>query len=973
MPGPSTGGEPGCCGEAGDPRRPWRYGGERGRAGIDEESGSRKRDKGVGDISTQLRTFAQLLVWALCFTPGVLGAGVTVYVAPDGDDAWSGRLATPTAAGTDGPFASIERARDALRGVRAAGGKGPFVVEVRGGMYLLPRTLTFGPEDSGDEHGPTVFRAFRGERPLLSGGRRITGFRPGRINGAACWQAPVPGVRQGWHFHQLYVRRRGAKHFERRYRPTKGMLTVAGLTYSPARKAAAHRAAQQDFIFFEGDFQKWRNLEDVEVVALHAWSVSRLYIEKLDFERNVVRFTSIPTFRIGHWYRGGRNPYWIENIREELKQPGQWYLDRSEAMLYYIPMPGETLGNTEVIAPFLEKLVVVAGNREKGRFVEDLRFEGLSFCHAAWAPPRSGYDVSQGQPTLPAAIEWTWTRGCAMKRCSVAHTGAYAVSFGRGCSDNRIVGCFLHDLGGGGVKAGDSRMSRTAKPPELPTDNVIENNVITDGGIENYSANGVWAGIVRGLRVRHNEIRNFPYTGVAVGWSWGLAKTSAADNAIEYNRIHHVMRLIEDGGGIYTLGQQPGTVIRGNVIHDVFEGPFACSEGQLGIYLDEGSGPFLIERNLVYDVQFGGYNQHRARGNTVRSNIIAFVRQDPITSARSHSPAYTFERNIVYLEQQDMLSRRHDPGKADVIFDNNLYWSTSGKPPLFAGRTLEQWRAMGRDLHSRVADPLFVDAVQRDFRLRPGSPAFELGIDPPDPAAAGPEGSYRDVDDPDAPALDPPVYSMRARPLPPLKPGFKLDLEQVPVGTCPREFSCAGRTPGKGEFAVTEETAFHGRRSLKGYEKGGLPKPFYPYLIHRIRLGDVKDGRVVFSLAFRNSPGKPGTVNIEFRDYANRGRREFLNGPRVQFGPDGTVRVGDKRLGRVVNGAWCEVRMNFRFGTHAPGTFEVTVRVPSGPSFSGTFPVPDKAFLAPTWLGIISYATGQAEFYLDDLTLEIEP
>ncbi|NOY79963.1 MAG: right-handed parallel beta-helix repeat-containing protein [Kiritimatiellaeota bacterium] len=921
----------------------------------------------------QLKTFVQLLISALCFASGALDAGVTVYVAPGGDDAWSGRLATATAAGTDGPFASLERARDALRAARAAGGQGPFVVEMRGGTYLLPRPLAFGPEDSGDETGRTVFRAFRGERPVISGGRRITGFRPGRINGAACWRAPVPGVRQGWYFHQLYVRRRGAKHFERRYRPTKGMLTVAGLTYSPARKAAAHRAAQRDFIFFEGDFREWRNLSDIEVVALHAWSASRLYIEKLDFKRNVVRFTSMPTFRIGHWYRGGRNPYWIENIREELRQPGQWYLDRSEGTLYYLPLPGETPENTEVIAPFLERLVVVAGDEKTGRLVERLRFEGLTFCHTAWAPPRSGYDVSQGQPTLPAAIEWTWARHCVMERCSVAHTGAYAVSFGRGCANDRIAGCLLHDLGGGGVKVGDSRMSRTAGPPELPVDNTVENNVIADGGIENFSANAVWAGIVRGLRVCHNEVRNFPYTGVAVGWSWGLAETSAADNAIEYNHIHRVMRLIEDGGGIYTLGRQPGTVIRGNVIHDIFEGPFACSEGQLGIYLDEGSGPFLVEQNLVYDVQFGGYNQHRARGNTVRNNIIAFVRQDPVTSARSHSPAYTFERNIVYLEQEDMLSRRHDPGKADTVFDWNLYWSASGKPPLFAGRTLGQWRATGRDVHSRVADPLFVDAVQRDFRLRKGSPAFELGIRPPDPAAAGLEAAFRDVDDPEAPVFDPPVYKMARRVLPPLKPGFKLDLEQVPIGVCPREFACAGRTPDKGEFVVTEEAAFRGKRSLKGFEKGGLSQPFYPYLIRSIRLGDRKKGRVVFAFAFRNGPEDPGLVNIEFRDYANRGDREFLSGPRMQFGPDGTVRVGRKPLGRIPNGVWCEVRMSFGFGPGTPRTFEVTVRVPSGQTASGLFRLPDAAFLAPTWLGIISYATGKAEFYLDDLSLEIGP
>jgi len=90
----------------------------------------------------------------------------------------------------------------------------------------------------------------------------------------------------------------------------------------------------------------------------------------------------------------------------------------------------------------------------------------------------------------------------------------------------------------------------------------VENNLIAGGGYINFSANGVWAGIVKGLVVRHNEIRDFPYSGIAVGWCWGYAPTSCAGNRIEFNHIHHVMELIQDGGGIYTLGQQPGTVIR---------------------------------------------------------------------------------------------------------------------------------------------------------------------------------------------------------------------------------------------------------------------------------------------------------------------------------------------------------------------------------------------------------------------------
>ncbi len=909
-----------------------------------------------------MRRFAILCLFVSGLTP--LASAATWYVAPDGRDAWSGRRPAANADQTDGPFATLARARDAARAARRQGADGPFVVEVRGGLYELKTPLALGPEDS-----DVTYRAYAGEHPLLSAGRVITGFRPASLNGKRCWSARLPA---GWSFGQLFVKRRGERYFQRRYRPTKGMLTVAGFTYSPARKAMRHRAAQPDFKFFKGDFQLWENLSDVEVVALHSWSASRLYIERLDLARSVVRFTSVPTFRIGCWYRGGRNPYFLENVKECFGKPGRWYLDRPTATLYYAPLPGETPENVTVVAPRLGRLVVVAGDPKRKRFVERVRFEGIAFAFAAWSPPRKGYDVSQGQPKLPAAIEFSWARDCALRRCTAAHVGAYAIALGRGCSRCRVVGCRLFDLGGGGVKVGDCRMNRRAAYPELPTDNAVENNLIAGGGLINFSANAVWTGIVKGLAVRHNEIRGFPYTGLALGWCWGYAATSAADNRIEYNHIHRVMQLIQDGGGIYTLGQQPGTVIRGNVIHDCRQSPFACGAGQRGIYLDEGSGPFLIENNLVYNVQMGEFNLHFGRGNVVRNNIFAFAAGDPITAARREKHlSLTFERNIVYQTGRQMLSGRYDPGRPRTVFDYNLYYSTSGKPPLFGRRTFEKWRATGRDAHSLIADPRFVNPQKYDFRLGADSPALKLGFKPFDPSRAGLEPAFRDVDDPELPIARPPVYAMKRLPTPPLALGFHIDCEDIPLGMTPREFYCAGRVKGRGDFVVTDETACRGKKCLKGYEKGGLRKPFYPYLIYRFRGQVVKQGRIAFSFSFRNSRERPAYVAVEIRDYANRGRREFLTGPVVFFGRSGAIAAGRRRVAVVPNGEWIRVEISFALGENAPKTFRTAVTTRGGQTYSTTQPFLHRGFAAATWLGIISNGAEPAEFYLDDLTLRV--
>jgi hypothetical protein len=898
----------------------------------------------------------------------VCAAAGTYYVATDGRDDWSGTLAAPNAAKTDGPFAMVARARDAVRAAKAGGAAGSFVVELRGGTYVLPETLMFTPEDSGTAQSPVIYRAFAKEKTVLSGGRAITGFTPASLNGTPCWKADLPEVRAGWNFRQLFVKPRDGPDFERRYRPTKGMLVVAGLTYSPERKTMPHRAAQKDFEFLQGDFGNWANLSDIEVVAIHSWSASRLYVERLNLAHRIVAFTSVPTFRIGHWYKGGRNPYYIENIREEFRHPGEWYLDRASGTLYYAPLPGETPETLTVVAPRLEKLVVASGQTDQEHFVEHLRFEGIAFEHTEWPLPREGYDVSQGQPTLSAAIEFSGARRCAMERCTVAHTGAYAISLGLGCHENRIAGCFLYDLGGGGVKVGDSRMDKAATYPVLPTNNTVENNVIAGGGLIHFSSNGVWAGIVKGLSVRHNEIRDLPHIGIAVGWCWGYAPTSCADNAIEFNHIHHVMKLIQDGGGIYTLGQQPGTVIRGNVIHDALRGPFACDSGQLGIYLDEGSGPFQITDNLIYNVQMGAFNQHYGRGNVVENNIFALAAEEPITCARKEDHlSFTFRRNIVYMAIGDVISTRYNPVRCQTEFEDNIYYDASCKEPLFGGMRFAEWQATGRDRNSVIADPLFVDAAHNDFRLKPESPAFKIGFKPFDIAQAGPEPAYRNVDDPSARIAPPPVYAMKMPELPPISPAFDIDCEQVPIGMCPREFQRAGCSGAKGDFVVTAEVARSGARSLKCTEQPGLAKSFYPYLIYHMRGQTITQGKVTFSFALMNSAKTPAQVAVEIRDYANRGSREFLTGPLVTLDEEGQVRAGDKAVVRVPNGEWCQIVVTFELGEKAAKTYTVAVTAPDARSETATVPFKDSSFAAATWMSIVSAGTKTAAFFVDDL------
>jgi hypothetical protein len=503
------------------------------------------------------------------------------YVAPDGRDSNPGTL--------ERPFATLQRACGVARTVKDQ----PVQILLRGGTYPLTKPLILTPEDSG-----ITFAAYENERPVLSGGRVLAGWEQDE---EGVYGVALPAVREGtWCFRQLFVAKPGERFFQRRYRPSLGAFVIAGLTDSPTYKTRMrHRQSQRDFIFHPGDIVSRANLEDVEVVALHDWSASRLRIEKLDLEKHVVTFTGRPVYRIGHWYKDGRNPYYLENVKEAFGKPGSVYLDRPTGVLEYRPMPGEDMDRLVVVAPVTPELVRIEGDPAKEDWlVEGVTFRGITFAHTNWELPQEGYSSGQGMIGLPAAVDARGARGCRFERCTFAHLGAYALRLGEGCHDNTVLGCHMVDLGAGGVLIGVT--NRRATPPMLPTGNVVSNCVISDGGRDHFSPHGIWVGITQKTVLRHNVIRRFPYSNVSVGWCWDDKPSSAGNTLIENNHIHDSMMLLADGGAIYSLGWQPGNVIRGNHVHDVHRSRFTGRAPNNGIFFDQGSKGFRVEDNVFH-------------------------------------------------------------------------------------------------------------------------------------------------------------------------------------------------------------------------------------------------------------------------------------------------------------------------------------------------------------------------------------
>ena len=648
------------------------------------------------------------------------------YVALNGNDEWSGRRATRKGRSADGPFATIARARDA---VREGGRSRPIEVCIRGGRYALDEPLAFAHADSGTEACPITYKAHRREKPVVSGGTVITGWKATTVHGRKAWVAELPDVKKGkWYFRQLFV------NGERRPRtrlPREGLYHFAGLV--GANRKTRWGKGQVKMRFAEGHLSgKWHNLGDVEVIVHHLWSESRLPIKSVDDTKRIVEFDRRSVFKLAEDHRPEPGRYYVENVLEALDTPGQWYLDRRKGLLYYLPRKGETIRKTEIVAPRLPQLVRIEGS-DDGRWVRHLHLQGITFANTEWELPDGCAGFAQaavavhGFPHLPSgcpgAVTLRRVEHCSVRGCTVAHVGTYAVELEAHCKHNAVVGNTLTDLGAGGVKCCHGSSHST-----------VTDNEIAGGGRMFPSCVGIWVGKSSFNTVSHNHIHDLYYTGISVGWSWGYQTSSAHHNVVEWNHIHNIGQgVLSDMGGIYTLGDSPGTRLCHNLIHDVE----AYSYGGWGLYTDEGSTGILLENNIVYRTKTGGFHQHYGRDNIVRNNILAFARLGQIQRSREEDHcSFVLDRNIIYWTEGPLL---HGNWTNDHwTSDHNLVWNPAGHPFDLAGRSLDAWQAAGHDLHSLIADPLFRAPETGDFRLKPNSPALTLGFQPIDLRAAGP-------------------------------------------------------------------------------------------------------------------------------------------------------------------------------------------------------------------------------------------
>ena len=648
--------------------------------------------------------WAVVLIWSVgaCST-----SGGEFYVAPNGNDANPGTKQQP--------FASLTRARDAVRQFKRANSTEDIVVLLRGGVYRLTETVVFTLEDSGSPNQTIAYAAYPGETPILSAGVPIARWKklssyPQELSQSArgnVWVADVSFVRElkerqtasstvatqmdcGWRFFTLYEK-------GRRLQRARGKRFL--LLRRPQKLAADRRI----FAFPKGAVRSWPDLAESELLLIpnRIWISNILPIVYADEAAGIAR-TSVPsTYSLTQPYgiMSDRPTTWVENVLALLDEPDEWVLDSQAERLYL--WPSSEKPSDQIVVPLLTELIRIEGkiNYEGAHDtpVTHLTFRGLTFTHGDRFPwhGKTGWGLQHDWERFDspsALVRLRGTEKCVVEGCHFTTSGCTGLRLDLHCRKNRVVGNHFEYLGGVGILlAGYGPGTK-----DVNRQNEVANNLIHYIGELYWGSPAIFVWQSSENRIAHNHIHDTPYAGICVTgrimWDpQGVGECSrtirwrdvggieanralvttdivksptwrqrekclhARRNIVERNNIHDVMQVTGDGNCIYISGAGTGNHILENYCHDCpsrnMHAVIRCDGDQHGT---------TIERNILHRCGGNSTGFISKGDNDIIENIVADLRDE--TSHRGYLvfpfgrlAGSTIQRNVFYSRKKGQL------------------------------------------------------------------------------------------------------------------------------------------------------------------------------------------------------------------------------------------------------------------------------------------------------------------------------
>jgi hypothetical protein len=457
------------------------------------------------DRRTFLRFFN--LAWLVAFASAIKSKAqamnsqpVIFYVAPNGNDVWSGKLAKPSKFRRDGPFATLSKARDAIRELKLRQGKNlnqPVTVMVRGGTYYLSEPLIFKFEDSGTEKFPISYQAYANEKPIISGGKPITNWK----KQGDVWVADLPDVKVGkWSFRVLRVNNNWAIRARYpKFNPNNPLKDGYLFAPSSSDPELSYNNNNKIIAITPQQFPNWKNWDgaEVHIFLAEGYLNAILPVTSVDKQSHKLFVNSNMNIKPG-------NRFFIDNVREALTSPGEWYLNKKTGELLYWPVEPNFPNNIEIVAPIIDRLIVLQGDHLTDNFVQYIHLQGLTFKDSDYTLPSNYFEP------LDAAIWLSGTQHCLIENCHFTRLAGHAVQLEKGSRDNQIIRNKISQMGQGGVLLSGKDEN------DQPRRNLVAANDIHDSGQIHKHVAGVYFNCGSENRVSYNRIARMPRYGVGM-------------------------------------------------------------------------------------------------------------------------------------------------------------------------------------------------------------------------------------------------------------------------------------------------------------------------------------------------------------------------------------------------------------------------------------------------------------------------